>query len=103
MKRRPASYSLHLDYIIRNSYHKRLEHKQGKNSRSKHSGLKSKLHQVTNNFGEVSVSFIHSIKSFLFFCMQFYCIKILLRLTVADILENLLHNQFKFIQFGKNE
>ncbi|XP_018577043.1 rapamycin-insensitive companion of mTOR isoform X2 [Anoplophora glabripennis] len=52
MKRRPASYSLHLDYIIRNSYHKRLEHKQGKNSRSKHGGLKSKLHQLVLKDGD---------------------------------------------------
>ncbi|KAJ8979985.1 hypothetical protein NQ317_016648 [Molorchus minor] len=52
MKRRPASYSLHLDYIIRSSYHKRLEHKQEKNVRFKH-GLKTKLHQVTNNIGDL--------------------------------------------------
>ncbi|KAJ8944879.1 hypothetical protein NQ318_020935, partial [Aromia moschata] len=54
MKRRPASYSLHLDYIIRSSYHKRLEHKLEKNVRHKHSNvLKTKLHQVTNNIGDI--------------------------------------------------
>ncbi|CAH1957732.1 unnamed protein product [Acanthoscelides obtectus] len=51
MKRRPASYSLHLDYIIRNSYHKRMEHKQEKNVRHK-SALKSKIQQLVLKDGE---------------------------------------------------
>nr|XP_023027367.1 rapamycin-insensitive companion of mTOR [Leptinotarsa decemlineata] len=47
MKRRPASYSLHLDYIIRNSYHKRMEHKQVKAARHKNtSGFQKKIHQL---------------------------------------------------------
>ncbi|XP_030749931.1 rapamycin-insensitive companion of mTOR [Sitophilus oryzae] len=44
MKKRPASYSLHLDYIIRNSSNKRSRLKQERSLR--HKGFKSKLHQV---------------------------------------------------------
>ncbi|KAG5892421.1 hypothetical protein JTB14_003357 [Gonioctena quinquepunctata] len=56
MKRRPASYSLHLDYIIRNSYHKRLEHKQVKNTRHKNTSVfQKKLHQLVVRDGEDAV------------------------------------------------
>lgn len=44
MKKRPASYSLHLDYIIRNSTSRRGKQKQERHARSK--GLKSKINQV---------------------------------------------------------
>jgi len=44
MQKRPASYSLHLDYIIRNSSSRKSKHKQEKHSR--HKGIKSKINQV---------------------------------------------------------
>lgn len=44
MKKRPASYSLHLDYIIRNSSNKRAKQKHQRSTR--HKGIKSKINQV---------------------------------------------------------
>ncbi|XP_056646449.1 rapamycin-insensitive companion of mTOR [Diorhabda sublineata] len=53
MKRRPASYSLHLDYIIRNSVHKRNEPKQNKPLKSRHgSSLQRKIHQLVLKDGD---------------------------------------------------
>ncbi|XP_066151016.1 rapamycin-insensitive companion of mTOR [Euwallacea fornicatus] len=44
MQRRPASYSLHLDYIIRNSSSRKAKQRHEKHSR--HKGLKSRINQV---------------------------------------------------------
>ncbi|XP_050502878.1 rapamycin-insensitive companion of mTOR [Diabrotica virgifera virgifera] len=53
MKRRPASYSLHLDYIIRNSVHKRNEHKHVKNVKYRHvSTIQRKIHQLVLRDGD---------------------------------------------------
>ncbi|CAG9860535.1 unnamed protein product [Phyllotreta striolata] len=49
MKRRPASYSLHLDYIIRSSVHKRSKVKHMK---PKGSSLQRKLHQLVLRDGD---------------------------------------------------
>ncbi|CAG9817290.1 unnamed protein product [Phaedon cochleariae] len=56
MKRRPASYSLHLDYIIRNSYYKRMENKNVRSNRIKQgSGFQKKLHQLVLRDGDDAV------------------------------------------------
>ncbi|KAL1513243.1 hypothetical protein ABEB36_002676 [Hypothenemus hampei] len=44
MQKRPASYSLHLDYLIRNSTNRKLKQKYERNTR--HKGLKSRISQV---------------------------------------------------------
>ncbi|XP_076265709.1 rapamycin-insensitive companion of Tor isoform X2 [Rhynchophorus ferrugineus] len=50
MKRRPASYSVHLDYIMRNSNSKRSKNRHQRNSR--HKGFKSKLNQSVLKDGD---------------------------------------------------
>lgn len=56
MQKRPASYSLHLDYIIRNSSSRKSKHKQEKHSR--HKGIKSKINQVKVGYSCQVVHFI---------------------------------------------
>lgn len=46
MKKRPASYSIQLDYILRSGSEKKTILKPEKTSKHKQNTLKTKLHQV---------------------------------------------------------